>query len=78
MTKKTFCLIFLTLLSLPVFGAIRIKVNAPGNVATGEDFRIEYYVSTRDIDNFTGPKFPSSINVLYGPSRSEMSSYQIW
>ena len=77
MTKKTFCLIFLTLLSLPVFGAIRIKVNAPGNVATGEDFRIEYYVSTRDIDNFTGPKFPSSINVLYGPSRSEMSSYQI-
>ena len=58
MTKKTFCLIFLTLLSLPVFGAIRIKVNAPGNVATGEDFRIEYYVSTRDIDNFTGPKFP--------------------
>ncbi len=62
---------------MPLFGAIHIKVNAPSAVATGEDFRIEYYVSTRDVENFTGPKFPSNINVLYGPSRSEMSSYQI-
>ncbi len=62
---------------MPLFGAIHIKVNAPSAVATGEDFRIEYYVSTREVENFTGPKFPSNINVLYGPSRSEMSSYQI-
>lgn len=62
---------------MPLFGAIHIKVNAPSAVATGEDFRIEYYVSTREVENFIGPKFPSNINVLYGPSRSEMSSYQI-
>ena len=65
------------MLALPLFGAIHIKVNAPSSVATGEDFRIEYYVSTRDVEDFTGPKFPAGINVLYGPSRSEMSSYQI-
>lgn len=78
MKKRLYSIIFsLALIALPLSGAIHIKVNAPGSVATGEDFRIEYYVSTRDVDNFTGPKFPAGINVLYGPSRSEMSSYQI-
>ena len=77
MTKRIYSLFILALLALPLFGAIHIKVNAPSSVATGEDFRIEYYVSTRDVENFTGPKFPAGINVLYGPSRSEMSSYQI-
>lgn len=57
--------------------AVHIRVNAPRYVNCGENFRIEYTVSTRDVDNFTGPKFPPAVNVVYGPSRSEMSSYQV-
>lgn len=75
--KKLISLIFILTLALQGYCETRIKVNAPSAVATGEDFRIEYYVSTRDVDNFVGPKFPSTINVLYGPSRSVMSSVQM-
>lgn len=77
MIKNIYCLIICIVAAVPSFGAIHIKVNAPSAVSTGEDFRIEYYVSTREVENFSGPKFPTNINVLYGPSRSEMSSYQI-
>lgn len=77
--NKKLLLLSLAILLMPmaVFAAIHIKVNAPRSVATGEDFRIEYYVSTRDVENFTGPDFPVAVSVLYGPSRSEMSSYQV-
>ena len=75
--KLTFSILLALLAAMPSWATIHLKVNAPRTVETGEDFRIEYYVSTRDVENFTGPKFPATINVLYGPSRSEMSSYQI-
>lgn len=77
MTKTIYTILLSLALALPSSAAIHIKVNAPRNVAMGEDFRIEYYVSTNDVSGFTGPKFPPQINVLYGPSRSEMSSYQV-
>lgn len=77
MNKKLFISLLILLMPMVAFAAIHIKVNAPRSVATGEDFRIEYYVSTRDVENFSGPDFPSAVNVLYGPSRSEMSSYQV-
>lgn len=77
MNKKPFISLLILLMPMVAFAAIHIKVNAPRSVATGEDFRIEYYVSTRDVENFSGPDFPSAVNVLYGPSRSEMSSYQV-
>lgn len=77
MNKKLFLSLLILLMPMVASAAIHIKVNAPRSVATGEDFRIEYYVSTRDVENFSGPDFPSAVNVLYGPSRSEMSSYQV-
>lgn len=77
MNKKPFISLLILLMPMVAFAAIHIRVNAPRSVATGEDFRIEYYVSTRDVENFSGPDFPSAVNVLYGPSRSEMSSYQV-
>lgn len=77
MNKKPFISLLILLMPMVAFAAIHVRVNAPRSVATGEDFRIEYYVSTRDVENFSGPDFPSAVNVLYGPSRSEMSSYQV-
>lgn len=56
---------------------ITIKADAPSTVAVGEEFSLRYTVSTRDVENFTGPKFPLAIRVLYDMARSEMSSYQI-
>lgn len=79
MPKRLFFILALVLTMLTPYAtaAVRIKVNAPRKVTCGENFRIEYYVSTRDVDDFSGPRFPAAINVVYGPSRSEMSSYQV-
>lgn len=76
--KKIFPLVILFLLSIHASAAvITIKVDAPSTVEVGEEFSLKYVVSTREVENFTGPKFPNSIRVLYDLARSEMSSYQI-
>lgn len=54
-----------------------LRLTAPARVVCGEEFKIQYVVNTSDAADLSEPKFPSAFNVLYGPSRSVMSSYQI-
>ncbi len=76
--KRIYSLLVILILSQSLSAAvITIKADAPSTVAVGEEFSLKYIVSTRDVDNFEGPKFPSTIKVLYGVGRSEMSSYQM-
>lgn len=41
-----------------------ISVVAPSHVATGENFRIAYTVSTQNVDDFRAGNIPSGIEVI--------------
>ncbi len=53
-------------------------MNAPSNVAAGDNFRVEYHVSSDDISDvrFNG-KIPEGLEEIAGPYVSTQSSYQI-
>jgi len=52
-------------------------VSAPRHIGVGEQFQIEYSINTQNVRNFHLKNIPDGIEILYGPSRSEQSSYQI-
>ena len=56
----------------------QVQVNAPGSVSAGENFRVEYHVSSDDVSDvrFTG-KIPDGLEEIAGPYMSTQSSYQI-
>ena len=54
-----------------------ISVVAPSHVATGENFRIAYTVSTQNVDDFRAGNIPSGIEVIAGPYTSTQSSFQM-
>ena len=55
---------------------ISFTAEAPEAVVAGEHFNLSYTVTTKDVKEFQGPSF-QGFDVLYGPSRSERSSFQI-
>lgn len=65
------------LLTMESMGQTSIRLNVPTQVKCGEEFRIQYIVNTSDVSSFIEPNMPSSIDIVYGPSSSVMSSYQI-
>lgn len=55
---------------------VKLEVYAPSNVEAGNRFRVQFMVNTQDVSNFQGPDF-SGFEVIYGPTLSTQSSYQI-
>ena len=56
--------------------SVTIRVQAPSEVIQGDRFRIAYIVNTSDVDDFRIDAFEGLVE-LYGPSRSQSSSYSI-
>lgn len=56
----------------------QIQVQAPRQVAVGEQFRLQYTVATTDVRGFRAGTIPSdAFEVLMGPSTSTQQSYSI-
>lgn len=55
----------------------QIRVSAPQHVAVGEQFRLQYTMTTTDIKGFRAGSIPDGFEVLMGPSTSTQQSYQI-
>lgn len=56
--------------------AQEISLQAPSTVEAGVQFRVRYTVSAQDATNFTPSDF-KGFEVIYGPSTSRQSSFQI-
>ena len=71
--------LFLSFLILNIVAALaqHITANAPQQVATGQQFRLQYSIDTQDISDFSMGQVPDAFEVLMGPSRSTSSSFQI-
>ena len=54
-----------------------LSVNAPHQVNVGEQFQIEYEVNSQDVHSFHPGNIPDGIEILYGPSTSTQSSFQM-
>ncbi len=51
--------------------------SAPPNLAMGEQFRLTYTISNKDVEDFRVGNIPDAFEVLIGPNRSVQSSYQM-
>ena len=70
-------LLLLLALLLPLsLGAQTIRVEVPQTVVQGTPFQLSYtYSGSEDFERVTEPK-TAGLQVLYGPARQQMSSYQ--
>ena len=57
--------------------AQQIRVSAPQQVAVGEQFRLQYTMSTTDVKGFRAGSIPDGFEVLMGPSTSTQQSFQM-
>ncbi len=55
---------------------VTLTVKAPSTVEVGDNFRIQFVLNTQGAKDFTAPDF-KGFEVLYGPSTSSQSSFQI-
>jgi len=54
---------------------VKITVEAPSVVETGDQFRVRFTVNSQDVSNFSAPDF-KGFEVIYGPATSRQSSFQ--
>lgn len=66
----------LLLLVSATASAQRIHCSAPRSVEVGSKFAIEYVIEASDVSAFHLGNMPEGVEILYGPSQSEVSSYQ--
>lgn len=62
---------------ITIASAQKVTVSMPSHVAVGEQFQIEYSVNTQDVRSFNPGHMPDGVELLYGPSTSSQSSFQI-
>ena len=61
-----------------VAAAQGISVSAPARVSVGENFRISYTVSPKDVDEFRSALHTTDVvEVIAGPYTSQQSSFQM-
>ncbi|MCM1311993.1 MAG: BatD family protein [Bacteroides sp.] len=63
-------------LSSAVAEDITFTASAPSTVEVGDKFRVQFTVNTQDVQNLKAPDF-KGFEVVYGPSPSTSSSFQI-
>lgn len=76
--RRLFSLIFATLLTTLAAMAddITIAVDAASVVEAGMQYRVRFTVNSQDVANFQAPDF-KGFEVIYGPSTSRQSSFQV-
>ncbi len=75
--KRYFAFLIVAFVSLASFADnVTLNVFAPSTVEEGDKFRVQFTVNTQNVSNFQAPDF-SGFEVIYGPSTSTQSSYQI-
>ena len=74
--KRYSCIVLLLAAAIAMY-AQSISVHAPGHVSVGEQFQIEYEINTQDVRGIHPGHMPDGIKILYGPSMSSQSSFQI-
>ncbi len=73
--KRTLYILVFLLMVLTV-RAQHVRCSAPKSVEVGSKFQIEYTIEASDVSAFEMGRIPAGVEVLYGPSHSEMSNYQ--
>ncbi|MBO4664445.1 MAG: protein BatD [Bacteroidaceae bacterium] len=75
--KRYLTFLIVSIVSLFAFAEdVTLNVYAPSTVEAGNRFRVQFTVNTQNVSNFQAPDF-SGFEVIYGPSTSSQSSYQI-
>ena len=74
---KKYIFFSIVLILTAVTDAQTLHVNAPRHVEVGEQFRLQYTVSTSDASGFRAGNIPVALEVLFGPSTSSQSSWQM-
>ena len=74
--KRYGCILYLLMACAAIY-AQRLSVHAPSHVNVGEQFQIEYEVNTQDVRGIHPGRMPEGIEILYGPSMSSQSSFQM-
>lgn len=75
--KRYLTFLILSLFTLVSFADdVTLEAQAPSVVEEGDRFRVQFTVNSLDVSNFQAPDFPG-FEVLYGPTTSTSSSYQI-
>ena len=76
--KPLLQIFIMMLLSVSAFadGDISFRASAPSSVEAGGKFRVQFTVNTQNVSNFSAPDF-KGFEVIYGPSTSSQSSFQI-
>ena len=74
--KRYGCIVLLLAAAIAMY-AQSISVHAPGHVSVGEQFQIEYEINTQDVRGIHPGHMPDGIKILYGPSMSSQSSFQM-
>ena len=73
---KRYIILFLSLMSVCLLQAQRVRVAAPKQVTVGEEFQVEYVVYTQDVRRFQLGKLSSGLEKVFGPATSSQSNYQ--
>ncbi|MCF0203468.1 MAG: protein BatD, partial [Bacteroidaceae bacterium] len=74
--KRIFVFYIILVYSLAV-SSQSVQVSAPSHVSTGENFRVEYHVSSDNVSDVRLGKVPDGLEEIAGPYVSTQSSYQI-
>ena len=73
---KRFSTLLLLIICTITTTVAQISVNVPSQVALGEQFRLQYTISTTDVKGFRCGNIPDAFDVLMGPSTSTQQSFQ--
>lgn len=73
---RRYSILILLIFAMAV-SAQKFTVSAPRHVDVGDQFPIEYSVNTQNVKNFRLENIPDELEILYGPSKSSQSSFQI-
>lgn len=70
-------LLYIALLIANLTIAQTLRVSVPKQVEVGEQFRLQYTINTDNVGNIRTGNIPDAFEVLFGPSRSSQSSWQM-
>lgn len=77
MIRNRFVLLFAAwVVTMAALAQVNVRVQAPSEVVQGDRFRVAYVVNTSDVDDFRIDGF-EGLTELYGPSRSQQSSFSM-
>lgn len=75
--KRLFIILCTLFLTLSAFADnVKMSASAPSTVEVGGKFQVRFTVNTQSVSNFSAPDF-KGFDVIYGPSTSTQSSFQM-